>query len=179
MCADSKLHIKLTRLNKRTSIGFSLNPIHINIAINNLIDSFFCSQATNYLSMISSSLWAAGLFLLMNEYFKKVPAIFALKNICGIRKCPRKVTIELQETTTPQSKLSNRCLGFQLNWKLCWKLHITDMKNSCVKKMNILKKLAHTSCWQKLHMANLSLPNSFKNWLRNVVYFTACPHLLK
>lgn len=65
-------------------------------------------------------------------------------HFCRIRNCNHRLDISLDNVKIPTSNVV-KYLGLFFDEKLNWKYHIDQLKSSSSKKLNIIKKLSHSS----------------------------------
>jgi len=65
-------------------------------------------------------------------------------HFCRIRNCPKNLELSLHNSPIPLTS-SLKVLGLILDNKLSWKPHILHVKTSCALRLNILRKLSHTT----------------------------------
>ena len=146
--------------------GSVLSPTLFNIIINNVIDeiqapvkySLFADDLTIFLSCSDCDLGQEILQSAVNKIlqwtnlngFQISATQTASVHFCRLRHCNHDLQIRLDDRHIP-CKDTIRYLEMQFDNRLTWRAHITMLKQACVIKLNLLKKLAHT-----LYGANVS-----------------------
>lgn len=140
--------------------GSVLSPILFNVAINDVVDNvsfpikpaLFADDLTISLPCSDIGLGEEVLQEAINKLYQwslsnglqfsttKTAAV----HFCRRNHCQHKINVHINGTPVPTfDKI--RYLGVVFDDKLTWKPHIDSLKRSCTCRLNLLKKLAHTS----------------------------------
>ena len=174
-------------------LSCTLFAVSIDGAINSLPtevkSTLYVDDLTIYMSGSSTSLIERRLQIAINHLQKwcdttgfqfSAPKSVAM-HICRVRRCP-KAAHQLSLNNSPIScKDSHTFLGLRIDSSLTWEDHIKYLKGDCLKRMNLLKHLSHTS-WGADSKSLLRIYTSIvksKLDYGNEAYTSASPSLLK
>ena len=179
----SLLHLLLNGVSQ----GSVLSPTLFNIAINVLTEQIqapirFSIFADDLVMFIVCSDVILGNEILQNAVdvlhswatkngFVFSPTKTTAVHFCRNRRCTHEINIHIENSNITSSD-SVKYLGMIFDNKLCWKPHIDNLKKNCMKKLNIIKKLANTTYGSDLSPENLQYIDKIQIelWLSNLQF---------